>query len=111
MDLILNDTSILNSYEGIALLEKHLIYLSCSPDGKKIAFQSDREVDVQICVTDIDGKELKKVRYDSKTENLCPSWSPDGKKIVLCSRDRDANFEIYVMNANGSEEIKVSFFF
>jgi Tol biopolymer transport system component len=29
------------------------------------------------------------------------SWSPDGKKIAFVS-NRSGNYEIYVMNANGS---------
>ena len=30
-----------------------------------------------------------------------PSWSPDGRKIVFVN-DRDGNFDMYVMNADGS---------
>lgn len=35
------------------------------------------------------------------------SWSPDGKKIAFHSL-RDENFEIYIMNADGSEKKKLT---
>ena len=32
-----------------------------------------------------------------------PAWSPDGKKITFVT-DRDGNYEIYVMDADGSNQ-------
>jgi Tol biopolymer transport system component len=37
----------------------------------------------------------------------CPSWSPDGKKIVFVS-DRDFNNEIYIMNADGTNQTRIT---
>jgi Tol biopolymer transport system component len=36
-----------------------------------------------------------------------PAWSPGGQKIVFTS-DRDGNQEIYVMNADGSEQTNLT---
>jgi len=36
-----------------------------------------------------------------------PAWSPDGRKIAFESK-RDDNGEIYVMNADGSEQRKLT---
>jgi len=36
-----------------------------------------------------------------------PDWSPDGKKIVFVS-NRDDNLEIYVMNADGSNQVNLT---
>ena len=35
-----------------------------------------------------------------------PTWSPDGSKIAFAS-ERDGNYEIYVMNADGSNSTLV----
>lgn len=36
-----------------------------------------------------------------------PSFSPDGSKIAFTS-DRDGNDEIYVMNADGTEQVRLT---
>ena len=75
---------------------------SWSPDGKRIAFASDRKGDLvkfDIYVMDANGGNQRRL-----TNNLhydgSPSWSPDGKRIVFGSY-RDGNGEIYVMDADG----------
>ncbi|MHC4440861.1 MAG: hypothetical protein ACYS3S_26225, partial [Planctomycetota bacterium] len=82
--------------------------LSWSPDGKKIAFSRRSE----IYVMNTDGSEQKNLTNNPAIDNS-PSWSPDGKKIAFVSnrdenlkyRNRnEQNFEIYVMNADGSEQ-------
>ena len=36
-----------------------------------------------------------------------PSWSPDGTRIAFSS-DRDGDYEIYVMNADGTHPIQLT---
>ena len=75
---------------------------SWSPDGKRIAFESDRKGDLQkfeIYVIDADGKNEQRLT-ENHVDDGAPSWSPDSKRIAFSS-NRDGNFEIYVIGANG----------
>jgi Tol biopolymer transport system component len=76
-----------------------------SPDGTKIAFQSGRDDpqgDIYVMDAAPESGTNKALRLTDTTEgDFEPNWSPDGSKIVFTS-GRDGNFEIYVMNADGS---------
>ena len=75
---------------------------SWSPNGKSIAFSSDRRGDLEnfeIYVMDADGGNQQRLT-ENRARDSQPSWSPDGKRIAFYS-NRDGNFEIYVMDADG----------
>ena len=79
-----------------------------SPDNKKIAFVSDRKGNEEIFVTDISGKHQKQLTF-THARNIHPYWSPKGDKIFFNStRDDPAAFEIYVMNADGSNVKRIT---
>jgi TolB protein len=82
-------------------------YPALSPDGKKIAFQSNRTGNQQIHVMDINGRNMKQLTFDDKHENSTPVWSPDGKRIVFAS-ERDGDSEVYIMNADGSDQKRLT---
>ena len=78
---------------------------SWSPDGKWIAFSSDRkgdDVNFEIYVMDADGKNTRRLT-NNRVDDTSPSWSPDGKRIVFSSdkKGNHENYEIYVMDADG----------
>ncbi len=87
---------------------------SWSPDGKRIAFMSNRDGHVhaihgwptsEIYVMDADGGNLQNLT-NNPNDDTSPSWSPDGKRIAFASWDGKfiefvADFEIYVMDADG----------
>ena len=82
---------------------------SWSPDGERIAFTASRLPDVfpansDIYVIDADGENRRKLTRNP-SRNTNPSWSPDGKRIVFVS-NRDGNYEIYVMNADGARQVR-----
>ena len=88
---------------------------SWSPDGKRIAFMSNRDGHAhpirnwpwptsEIYVMDADGGNQQNLTNDPH-DDRSPSWSPDGKHIVFETdrdNDRGHNIEIYVMAADGS---------
>ena len=84
---------------------------SWSPDGKRIAFTSNRiSIGGEIYVMDSDGKNV--VRLTNGEWDLYPAWSPDGKRIVFSSRVAERaehpNFEIFVMDADGRNQTRLT---
>jgi Tol biopolymer transport system component len=91
-------------------------YPKWSPDGRKITFTSNRDGNLEIYVMNADGSGLMRLTQNSAVEHYA-SWSPDGKKIVFASSRDDPNpstcaenckYEIYVMNMDGSGQIKLT---
>ncbi len=81
-------------------------FTSWSPDGTKIAFDSNRDGNGEIYVMNADGKNLQRLT-NHLAKDWYPSWSPDGKKIAFMS-DRNSNYEIYVMDADGKNQINLT---
>ena len=82
---------------------------SWSPDGKRIAFASDRKGDLQsfdIYVMEADGGNQQKL-VNNRGWDSSPSWSPDSKRIAFTS-ERAGNYEIYVMDADGTNQQNLS---
>lgn len=52
-----------------------------SPDGRRIAFQTDRNGSLDLCVLDVETKEVT-ARVHGPGHAAFPAWSPDGKWIA-----------------------------
>ena len=86
-----------------ALLEPGDGPFSWSPDGRNIAFARNGHV----YVTNADGSGVRRLtsrprpRPGGSWVVFAGAWSPDGRKIAFVTK-RDGNWEVYVMNPDGS---------
>jgi Tol biopolymer transport system component len=107
--------------------EADVLRLAWSPDGQRIAFESWRERVApgrwrdrlpEIYVINADGTRLRKLTRNDDLDSD-PSWSPDGKRIAFarlnggwdsCEADKweDCNVDIYVMDADGSDQHRLT---
>jgi Tol biopolymer transport system component len=86
---------------------------SWSPDGKQFLVESNIGNDFDIYVLQTPPLEAQwsaadpKVLADDSAAQGWARWSPDGKQIAY-SGNRDGDWEVYVMNADGSGERQVT---
>ena len=72
---------------------------SFSPDGKQIAFVSDRDKNANIYLMDTDGSNLRQLTNDLAFDNY-PVFSPDGTQIAFQSNREEEHVEVYLKNVN-----------
>ena len=94
-----------------------------SPDGTRIVFtrhdvtdNQNNSVTAEIYVINVDGTGLTRLTFNTEEERA-PSWSPDGAHIVYSCRKASGvvpappalpDFEICVMNADGSGQVQLT---
>jgi Tol biopolymer transport system component len=73
-----------------------------SPDGRKVAFTSQRSGDGEIWISDPDGSNTVQLTSTGALDTNCPHWSPDGQLIAFSST-REGEFDVYVIPAAGGK--------
>lgn len=84
---------------------------SVSPDGKKVAFVSDRGGLSNVWTMNTDGSDLQQVTKEKKNLIHSPKWSPDGQYIVvskgiMSSRSIPAG-EVWMYHHSGGDGIQI----
>jgi Tol biopolymer transport system component len=97
-----------------------------SPDGRLIAFLSDRDGHIEIYLMDTDGFKQRRLTNNGAGNNplgddtfssVALTWSPDGEKIAFVSSveahlHRDGYIirdQIYILNVTDSQSVKAAF--
>lgn len=75
-----------------------------SPDGQRIAFDSDRDGERGVYIADADGRNVRRITGDGFA--AIPSWSPDGGTLVYvrAEQDRPKVWNLWMMNLTTGEE-------
>jgi len=78
-----------------------------SPDGRKLAFQSDRSGNEEVWTCDADGTNCQQLTFCQGPLCGTPRWSPDGRWIALDSRV-EGTAQIYVIPSDGGKPRRVT---
>ena len=79
------------------------IYPRFSPDGKSIAFSSDREGGLDVYIIPAAGGEVKRLTVHS-ADDVVQNWAPDGKSILFASqRGEDFMGKLYTVSVDGGQ--------
>lgn len=84
---------------------------SISPDGKHVAFISDRDGLSNVWLMDIDGGNLRQVTSEKNNLIHSPKWSPDGEYLVvtkgiMSSRSIPAG-EVWMYHKSGGDGLQI----
>jgi TolB protein len=79
---------------------------SWAPDGERIAFASSQSGDVEIYVSDIRGRNLKRLTI-SRGVDISPVWNPKSGHEIAFVSDRSGSAQLYIMDDEGANVRRV----
>ncbi len=111
----LGDLWMVDSYGGnarqLTIHTAHDIMPAFSPDGKFIAFSSNRFGSYDCFIIPTQGGKAKRLTFDSGSDMVC-GWSPDSKS-VLFSSNRGLGYpsfsNLYSVSIEGGQPVRITF--
>lgn len=74
-----------------------------SPDGKRIAFESDRDGDATaIWLANADGSSQERLTHGPGRFQAAPRWSPDGRTLVFEAQGEENGWDTWTIGSDGS---------
>lgn len=90
----------LRGLPGICVGDTDERWPAISPDGTRLAFQSDAAGDFDVWILDYRDRSLSRLTTSASFDGQ-PVWSPDGTRLAFVS-DRDGPLDIFVVNEDGT---------
>ncbi|MEJ2556299.1 MAG: hypothetical protein P8186_08730, partial [Anaerolineae bacterium] len=75
--------------------------------GDRIAFESNREGNVEIYVMQANGSNQRNLSNLPYADEHSPGWSPDGQRLVFDS-NREGNWDLFMMTATGENVVNLT---
>lgn len=111
----LGDIWVVEAIGGVArpvtMHEAHDIAPVFSPDGRYLAFSSNRHGSYDVFVVPVQGGKPRRLTFDSAAD-LVNGWSPDGKSILFASTRSPGfppSFELFTVPVEGGRVRQVTF--
>ncbi len=83
---------------------------SYSPDGKMIAFISDRDGADNVWVARADGSEARPLTKDKQSLFASPAWTPDGDYVIVSRQYQlfGSAFELWIYHVRGGSGVSIT---
>jgi Tol biopolymer transport system component len=79
-------------------------YPAFSPDGKRVAYSSNRLGPQEVWILEVATRQLQKLPAPAGYQNVSlPYWSPDGRKIAMTPISADGKRSLWLVALDGSE--------
>ena len=78
-----------------------------SPDGKRIAFESNRTGVYGVWISDAEGANAVELFSRAGAQCGSPRWSPDGQRVAFDS-NAEGNIDIYIIRSGGGKAVRLT---
>src|ERR1043166_6988494 len=79
-----------------------------SPDGKRIAFVSDRSGDDNVWIMSADRKDTLQLTKGVDNDYISPEWTPDGNYVVVAKGTPFSNNKLWLYNVHGGHGLPLA---